>query len=179
MTTGWRSSHRWNWVNLSFMDQVEAFDLAFHRRLVCEMRQSKDPFGSKKYKKFAAYNEIMGSVAERALAKWAGAPWEARIDTYHKVADIGQRVEVRWSNKAEMILRDNDEEIKERYFFLLTGTIPKIRVCGFLQGVDVFDKMDKANRKLYYTDNDRPPCWHIPEEMTKLLFEYPYESIME
>ena len=121
----------------------------------------------------------MGACGEAAVAKLFGAQYEARVDTFKQVADVGKRVEVKWSRGKYLILDDEDRCIKDRYWFLVRGYLPVLEVVGFIQGKDVFE-MDRD--KFFRTSTrhpERPKAWFIPQEILLPFEDYPFGSILE
>ena len=101
--------------------------------------------------------DIEGAGAEEALAKHLRMYWGGGVNTF-KDADIGESIQVRWTNKenGRLIIRQNDDD--DHWFFLITGTMPTYNIIGHIQG-----QMGKQSEWLR-DYNQRPEAWFVPQE---------------
>jgi len=76
----------------------------------------------------AQQSEAIG--AEMAVAKYFGKP--VNLDGYKEKADVGSNIEVKWTKWQDgcLILRDHDRA--EDIAVLVTGSMPRYYVCGWI-----------------------------------------------
>jgi len=85
---------------------------------------------------------IRGYGAEFAASKWTGLPWNHRLfnpRTYRrdqKTHDIGRRVEVKNAIHQNGRLACSSDD-PERVHLLLVGDMPRFRICGWMEGIDL------------------------------------------
>jgi len=75
--------------------------------------------------------DIEGAIAELAVAKWAGLPWNGSVGVPDYDGDVG-RAHVRSTSHhhGRLILHDSDAD--GAAFILVTGTAPRLRLEGWL-----------------------------------------------
>lgn len=103
--------------------------------------------------------DIEGALSELALCKLKGWSWSASVNSFKEKADIGDHIEVRWTDQIEegkLIVRPDD--VFDRLFVLVIGLAPAYRVWGFLQGHAA------RRREWWWAPNGRPPAWFVPRE---------------
>lgn len=101
-------------------------------------------------------DETVGAVGEYALCKYLGIEWDAPVDTFHNVPDVGD-VEVRATRHDTgcLVVRDNDAD--DRIFVLVTGTAPTVEIRGWIRGVD-------AKREVFIRDpHGHRRAWFVPQ----------------
>lgn len=99
---------------------------------------------------------IDGALGELAAAKALGIYWPATVNTYHRVSDLGDGVEVRTASRDDygLIIRDGDPDGK---YVLVTGAIPVYYVHGWADRSEVKPEHCKD------FGNGRPPVFVIPQ----------------
>jgi hypothetical protein len=105
--------------------------------------------------------EITGACGEMAVCKALGKFWSPSVNTFHDVPDIDPNIEVRTTDRenGSLIVRDNDPE--DRWYFLVTGVPPLMRVVGAIRGGD-------AKRDEWVRDpHGHRPAWFVPQEALK------------
>lgn len=105
-------------------------------------------------------DDMSGAAAERAVCKLLDEPWQARINTFHQVADVGIAWEVRSSSLTtnhSLILRDDDPD-ERFYIMVLTDQAPDFKILGMILGAD-------AKQPQWRRDPHRQrPAWFVPPQ---------------
>ncbi len=101
---------------------------------------------------------IEGAIGEYAAALAIGVPWEATVNTFKRVGDLGS-VEVRTRSKDWHELQVRPDDPLDRPYVLVTGTPPIYTVRGWVWGHEAEEK----GRKLDPGDKGMP-AWFVPQE---------------
>lgn len=108
--------------------------------------------------------DIEGAGAEEAVAKHLGKYWGGKINTF-KGSDIGEKIQVRWTNKKDgrLIIRPNDDE--DHWFYLVTGFMPSYNIVGYIKA--------RYAKKPEWLEvyNQRPEAWFVPQDSLQALEE--------
>lgn len=101
--------------------------------------------------------EITGACGELAVARFLRRYWTPSVNTFHAVADIEPNIEVR-STVLEhgcLPVRNNDPD--DRYYFLVVGEPPTMRIVGYIAGSD-------AKQSQWLKDpNGYRPAYFVPQ----------------
>jgi hypothetical protein len=102
--------------------------------------------------------EVIGAVGEIAIAKTLNAFHIGSVNTFHRVPDCIADTEVRSTplENGSLIIRDNDAN--DRYYVLVVGEAPKVRIVGWILGEDA--KQDKWIRN----PHGHRKAWFVPQE---------------
>lgn len=77
--------------------------------------------------------EVEGACGELAVAKVLGRYWSGSVNTFKMGGDVGDvQVRTRSRHEYDLIVRDRDRDAD--WFVLVTGTAPRYRVHGYIQG---------------------------------------------
>jgi hypothetical protein len=100
-----------------------------------------------------------GYGAELAVARLTGLSWNSRVldrnySKRHKVPDVGQRVEVRWSGY-ELWSRSNDQDAW--LYVLVSGRMPRYVINGWIEGNEF-----RIERYWREGSHGRPPGYMLP-----------------
>lgn len=101
--------------------------------------------------------EIVGACGEMVFAKATGRYWSHSVNTFHHVADVGLRFEVRASDREDgcLIVRDNDAD--DRIYVAVFGEPPNLIIAGCILGRD-------AKRAEWVRDpHGHRPAWFVPQ----------------
>lgn len=97
---------------------------------------------------------IEGCLGEIAFAKWSKRYWGGNLGNY-KADDVGP-YQVRTRSKHEYELPIYPRDRPDRYYVLLTGTVPEYRVRGYVWGAD-------GKRPEFYTRYGKGrPAFYVP-----------------
>ncbi len=94
---------------------------------------------------------IHAAGGELAAAKVLNRYWHASVNTYHRVPDVGDNLEVRTrldsicknGADADLIVRDDDPD--DRYFVHVIGRLPEYEVVGWILGADAKQQQWRNN----------------------------------
>lgn len=144
-------------VTLTAWEFKAAVDLASTRMAVSNDRGMNHASTYKRTYLERLEEETVGACSEIAVGKalnWFVSP---SVNTFHRVADVGQRVEVRGTklDNGSLIIRDNDAD--DRWYILVTGEPPNMVVRGRIRG-------DMAKRDEWVRDpHGRRKAWFVPQ----------------
>lgn len=81
-------------------------------------------------------------IAESGVARYLGLAWNSEIveDLSEKPPDVGETIDVKWTQYSNGHLITHDDDIDERYFVLVCGKLPKMMIVGWLQGYETKEK---------------------------------------
>lgn len=100
---------------------------------------------------------IEGAAGEAAAAKVLDRYWGATVNTFSSGGDVGLlQVRTRSRHDYELIVRDKDRH--EDAFILVTGTVPRFRVHGWINGRDA--KREEWKRE----HGGRPAAFFVPQD---------------
>lgn len=82
------------------------------------------------------HDDVLGCASELAVAKWLGIEWTRSVNTFRHLADVGEDIDVRCTDRADgrLILRERDHPY--RWFILVTGRPPTLVLRGWIRGED-------------------------------------------
>lgn len=103
-------------------------------------------------------HETLGCMAEAAVARHLGIPYDGSVNRFHDVPDVGP-FEVRATDRRNgcLILRDNDHPDRPYVLAVGTGRDPIIELRGWLYGWE-------GRRGEWLRDpHGRRPCWMVPQ----------------
>lgn len=130
-------------VELTKYEAYMAADVGCRRQISSAYRKSKSRFG-KLDKDYPFEIHIAGALGELACAKALNIYWPGGVDTF-KAADLGANLQVRTRPKPELDLIVRDDDKDEDVFILVTGTLPKYTVRGWIGGADAKQPQWKKN----------------------------------
>ena len=81
-----------------------------------------------KYPNQSLLNNQLGSLSEMAYAKMVNTYYNHSVNTFH-VADIGDNIEVRYSNMDKLKVRATDKDV---YVVSMSGTLPELVYNGYI-----------------------------------------------
>ena len=81
-----------------------------------------------KYPNQSLLNNQLGSLSEMAYAKMVNTYYNHSVNTFH-VADIGDNIEVRYSNMDKLKVRATDKGV---YVVSMSGTLPELVYNGYI-----------------------------------------------
>lgn len=100
--------------------------------------------------------EVVGACGEMAFSKAINKPWDCSVNTFHDRPDVSG-VEIRTTDNINgcLIIRDNDSP--ERWYYLVVGEPPNMRIVGSIQG-------HMARRPEYLRNpNGHRQAWFVPQ----------------
>ena len=71
-------------------------------------------------------------AAEVAVSKYFRQPYEFGNKNYKNKADVGHKFEVKWTKWVDGSLILTEQDRKEDIAILVTGSMPKLKVCGWI-----------------------------------------------
>jgi hypothetical protein len=109
--------------------------------------------------------EVTGAAGELAVGKWSGSFFVPSVNTYHRVPDCLEDVEVRSTRLAKgcLIVRDNDADDRRYVLAIVDGDT--IRLAGWMHGRDA--KCDEW----FQNPHERRPAWFVPQEKLRPMEE--------
>jgi len=163
-------------VKLGHRDQIKARMVGIER---AQWYQTNKPLHKKKYVEMESYEEeltqMMSVAAEIAVARYFNLhDFEPKNGTFKNKADVGQNIEVRYSEHdyGSLIIRRSDRDTD--YAVLVTGSFTHLYLRGW---------HDVATGQCQdYVVDDRPECWWIPQskllpmDQLHMIEEVAYES---
>jgi hypothetical protein len=147
------------------------------RRMRSESIKSKltDKHGFKGDPTMATVNHLSSECGAYAAGLVYDIPWVCRINTFKKVADLGQRTEVRTLGRLDydLIVREDDPVMhagRNAVYILVIGKWPDpwFWVCGSITGKKAKD------RPLRPLNNDREWVYRIPQSELNPPPSYPF-----
>jgi hypothetical protein len=78
--------------------------------------------------------EVLGACGEMAVCKATGRFWSPSVDTFHRVPDIHPDIEVRATHYLNGCLPVRNNDPDDRWYTLVVGEPPKLRVVGSIRG---------------------------------------------
>ena len=148
-----------NTVILNKEEATEAAIMGVHRRMTNVFGEVKQYDNNIKYIGGSGWsNDIEAAGAELAFAKLIGEEWVGAVNTFH-APDVGDCWQVRYTDKenGRLIIRQRDESKRHHKFVLITGSMPKYHIHGYILGKDGFDKKYECN------PNNGTPAYFIPQ----------------
>ena len=109
--------------------------------------------------------EITGAAGEVAVAKWRGRFFIPSINTFHRVPDCMENVEVRSTTRSDghLIVRDNDDPGR-RYVLAVVST--DVTLAGWVNG-------SEAQRQEWRRASQRSDrqAWWVPQNKLRSMEE--------
>lgn len=104
------------------------------------------------------HEEFIGACGELAIGKAAGVFFVPSVNTFHRVPDFLDGVEVRSTDVAtgRLIVRDNDSD--ERRYVLAIVEGESVSLVGWIEGREA--KADKWEEN----PNGYRPAWFVPQQ---------------
>lgn len=102
--------------------------------------------------------ETLGVCGEMAVCKAIKKMWKPTVNTFHNSPDVEPNIEVRATENPNgcLIIRDNDPN--DRWYFLVIGEPPNVRVVGYIRGADAKQDQWIKNPNGYRT------AWFVPQD---------------
>jgi hypothetical protein len=144
-------------VTLSTLDFLDATDVAVERMRASAKRGLCHANVRQRSLTTRLYNDLLGTSAELAVARWLGVEWSRSVNTFHGEADVGEDVDVRATDRDDgrLILREKDQPY--RWFVLVTGNPPNIFLRGFIRG------WDARQDEWYRNPQGYGAAWFVPQ----------------
>lgn len=155
------------------LSKAEIFCVAMHgvmRHCQAERFAKGEPYGRPTYVWDVAI-ESCGS--EFAVARYTGLFWHSLSKYPHSLpGDVGH-LQVRHTQHEDghMIVHDRDKDHDP--FILVTGSIPKLTLRGWLYGKDC------KKPEYYRTEGVRHPAYFVPQSELKPLETWPREPVVD
>lgn len=110
-------------------------------------------------------DDVCGACGEMAFGKASGRWFIPSVNTFHRVPDCFEDVEIRGTERLDgsLIVRDDDPE--DRRYILATVSAPKVVLVGWLYGHEC-----KKGRFIRNPDNQRE-AWFVPQENLRPMDE--------
>jgi hypothetical protein len=144
-------------IKLSLGEMLNAANIGTIRQYESDKKGSKFSEGFTEDEKTALTIHIEGAMGEACVAKALNLYFEGTVNTYGQ-ADIGDDIGVRTVTKENYGLLIYEKDNPEHFYYLVKGTAPNFRVCGWLRGADA--KQDKYLAP--YVSKARS-IWRVPE----------------
>lgn len=104
-------------------------------------------------------NHVEGALAERAVAKYCGEPWDGAIGRYRADDVAGLQVRYRGRLHYDMVIKPHDRD--DRPFLLVLGSAPSYWIVGWIMGVD----------------GKRPEWWRDPTGRVEPRYYVPQDAL--
>lgn len=131
------------------------------RKLTGRVRNLKHAYGFKGGDQWGM--DIEAAAAEAVVAKYLNLFWSP--GGVYASADVGDLVQVRWSDRphASLILHDRDSNTQP--FVLVTGILPTFEIHGWVYGLE-------GKIKQYWTDpGTSRPAFFVPQHALRPMPE--------
>jgi hypothetical protein len=155
------------WVTLSQTEMQNASNVGVVRHHESTKRNSKASGGFVEDEFSMLQIHIQGAMGEVCVAKVLDLYYDGSVNTYSK-ADIGTNIQVRATLKHNGFLRvvkEDEKDNPDHYYFLVTGYAPYLCVRGWMKGLDA-----KSNEKHFWSMGGRPPYFFIPQNELHPVF---------
>lgn len=142
-------------IHLQWFEIQTAAINAVCRCIEAKRKDAKDVHGYDGKRSWT--DNIEGTAAEVAFAKYWNVYWEGGINTYKTKGDVCG-VEVRWtsSDRPERFLIVRNDDPKDRVYVLVSGTAPDMYLEGWLDAAKIdWENLPKRN------PGKREPAWFI------------------
>ena len=124
--------------------------------------------------------EMTGMLAELAVIAFFGIKQDPNVNTFHKVADVLDDIEVRSTTyqNGHLILRDNDAV--DRNYIFCTVNYNLVRLIGWISGKegmsDQYFRSESTTRTMFKNPRAVRPAHFIPQNELKDMKELKYEK---
>ena len=144
-------------IKLTLPEMLTGTNLGTIRQYTSDKQGSKYSEGFTEEKMTALASHIEGALGEVCVAKALGLYFIPTVNTYGK-ADIGEDIGVRTTNKENhgLLIRERDNQ--DHFYYLVKGSAPNYRVCGWVRGGVARQDKYLAN----HIDN-KSKVWRVPE----------------
>lgn len=154
-------------ITLTLPEMLTGTNLGTIRQYASDKRGSKYSEGFTEEKMTALASHIEGALGEVCVAKALGLYFEPTVNTYGK-ADIGEDIGVRTTNKNGHGLLIRERDNPDHFYYLVIGSAPHYRVCGWVRGGDA-----KVDEYLAPHIEGKRRVWRIPEEKLNSIDTHP------
>ena len=144
-------------IKLSLTEMLNASNVGVQRQYESDKKGSKFSEGFTEDEKTALTIHIEGAMGEVCVAKALNLYFEGTVNTYGQ-ADIGDDIGVRTVTKENYGLLIYEKDNPEYFYYLVKGTAPNFRVCGWLRGGDA-----KQDKYLAPYVSKTKNIWRVPE----------------
>jgi hypothetical protein len=79
---------------------------------------------------------IVGALGECAYCKALNRYWCPTVNTFKRVADVGEKTEIRTRTRFDFQLYVRPDDFDDRYYVLVRGVCPTYDVVGYMLGKD-------------------------------------------
>lgn len=149
------------WVTLEWYECEQAIFVGARREAEAIRQNIEAPPHSEQP---SILNHIQSGGAEKAVAKQLNLNWNASINTFaNGVADVGERIEVRWRRERDLIVREKDHN--DRFFVLVRGDLPRYEIIGWIRGKDA------KQPEFWINPGGHGWAWFVPEDHLKPVSE--------
>lgn len=110
-------------------------------------------------------DDASGAAAELVWAKYLNEEYQTRLNTFHTLADVGDRWEVRSSSvitNDSCIVRDDDPEDRW-YVFVQTDQAPAFKIRGMILG------RDAKRTEWWRNPHGKRPAYFVPPSALTLI----------
>lgn len=148
-------------VELTAWEYKSAVDLANTRMAISNDRGLNHASTYRRSYAERVREETVGACGEMALCKAKNWFFSPTVNTFHGTPDVGDRWEVRATERQDgsLIIRDNDDEF--RWYVLVVGEPPVMRIAGYIRGFE-------AKRDEWLRDpHGHRPAWFVPQSALK------------
>ena len=155
-------------VRLNSSESYCAKFIAFVRTSESRRLGISDRSATSLMKRGGLFWDELGACGEVACAKWLGIKYDATVNTFHEIRDVGP-FEIRTASRDSdrLILRDSDKEIGDKPFILIVKRSPCLyRVVGWTYASDLF----KEEYLSTFGIKDRDPGYAIPQNLLSTDF---------
>lgn len=155
-------------ITLSLPEMLNAANVGVIRHYASTKKGSKPTEGFTEDHGLAISIHIEGAMGEACVARALGMYFEGSVNTYGK-ADLGKDIGVRAARKEHFGLLIYKKDNPNHYYYLVKGSAPNYRVCGWIKGSD-------AMQDKYLTDrvSQTISMWRIPEsDLNPMTMEPP------
>ena len=153
-------------VKLIPVDFMAAVQAATNRYITAAMGQWKGHLDPKQTTAQRLYNNIIGAMAEMAVAKAYGKWFIPRLNTFHNESDVFEDIEVRGTPRSDgsLIIRDNDMDT--RRFILVVVTDMECELVGWCYGYE------KTKLGTVRDPNSKAPAYFIPQSNLRKMDDF-------
>lgn len=142
---------------------LTALDMGGRREIKARLKGRVEPHGSPKKVKSWGYN-IESAGAEYLVSLETGQRWncEIGIDMHPKPADVGERIEVRWTEHTNGHLPIYYDDPIDRLYYMVVGHMPNLEIVGCING-------EQGMRDEYrtVTPRDGVECFWVPRSVVE------------
>tara|TARA_B100001113_G_C20920506_1_gene539848 strand:- start:37 stop:522 length:486 start_codon:yes stop_codon:yes gene_type:complete len=155
-------------VLLDYWECIHACNVGLTRHIESCVRGRKARFPERKPDELLLHHQH-GALAEAAFSKLAQVYWGGHINRFHE-ADVGLKIEVRWSARPDLKIRADDNDI---YVVSMSGALSDCvdRKFPFVYNGYIYSEDAKQERWLKDPNGSGAPAYFVPH--TDLNIELP------